>query len=52
MQTSRSSIRMPFGSSRVMTLHFRHKLSPYLGTDLKGRVLETWLQSVKIFWLY
>ena len=24
-------------------LHFRHKLSPYLGAQLEGRVLETWL---------
>ena len=30
-------------------LHFRHKLSPYLGAKLKGRVLETWLGGVLIF---
>jgi allantoinase len=26
-------------------LHFRHKLSPYLGAKLQGRVLETWLRG-------
>ncbi len=26
-------------------LHFRHKLSPYLGAQLRGRVLETWLRG-------
>jgi allantoinase len=30
-------------------LHFRHKLSPYLGAQLKGRVLETWLRGQQIF---
>lgn len=30
-------------------LHFRHKLSPYLGAKLKGRVLETWLRGERIF---
>jgi allantoinase len=30
-------------------LHFRHKLSPYIGAKLQGRVLETWLRSEKIF---
>lgn len=30
-------------------LHFRHKLSPYLGAELRGRVLETWLRGEKIF---
>jgi allantoinase len=30
-------------------LHFRHKLSPYLGAELKGRVLETWLRGEQIF---
>jgi allantoinase len=26
-------------------LHFRHKVSPYLGAKLHGRVLETWLRG-------
>ena len=30
-------------------LHFRHKLSPYLGAELRGRVLETWLRGKQIF---
>jgi allantoinase len=30
-------------------LHFRHKLSPYLGAELRGRVLETWLRGERIF---
>ena len=30
-------------------LHFRHKLSPYLGAELQGRVLETWLRGERIF---
>jgi allantoinase len=30
-------------------LHFRHKLSPYLGAALQGRVLETWLRGEQIF---
>jgi len=30
-------------------LHFRHKLSPYLGAKLRGRVIETWLRGVRIF---
>ncbi|MGA8729896.1 MAG: allantoinase AllB, partial [Terracidiphilus sp.] len=30
-------------------LHFRHKLSPYLGVKLKGRVLETWLRGDRVF---
>ncbi len=30
-------------------LHFRHKLSPYLGVELRGRVLETWLRGTPIF---
>ena len=28
----------------VEDLHFRHKLSPYLGAELRGRVKETWLR--------
>ena len=30
-------------------LHFRHKLSPYLGANLRGRVRETWLRGERIF---
>jgi allantoinase len=30
-------------------LHFRHKLSPYLGARLQGRVLETWLRGEQIY---
>jgi allantoinase len=30
-------------------LHFRHKLSPYLGAKLHGRVSETWLRGERIF---
>jgi allantoinase len=30
-------------------LHFRHKLSPYLGAELQGRVLETWLRGEPVF---
>jgi allantoinase len=30
-------------------LRFRHKLSPYLGAQLEGRVLETWLRGQPIF---
>jgi allantoinase len=30
-------------------LHFRHKLSPYLGATLRGRVIETWLRGERIF---
>jgi allantoinase len=30
-------------------LHFRHKLSPYLGEELQGRVLETWLRGEQIY---
>ena len=30
-------------------LHFRHKLSPYLGAELHGRVLQTWLRGQRIF---
>jgi allantoinase len=30
-------------------LHFRHKLSPYIGAQLRGRVLETWLRGKQIF---
>ena len=30
-------------------LHFRHKISPYLGAKLRGRVQETWLRGEQIF---
>ena len=30
-------------------LHFRHKLSPYLGAHLRGRVVETYLRGQCIF---
>jgi len=29
-------------------LHFRHKVSPYLGARLKGRIVETWLRGERI----
>jgi allantoinase len=30
-------------------LHFRHKISPYFGARLSGRVHETWLRGERIF---
>ena len=30
-------------------LHFRHKVSPYLGAKLRGRVLETWLRGEQVY---
>ncbi len=30
-------------------LNFRHKLSPYLGAELRGRVKETWLRGEQVF---
>lgn len=30
-------------------LYFRHKLSPYLGAALRGRVVETWLRGEPIY---
>jgi allantoinase len=30
-------------------LHFRHKLSPYLGAKFCGRVQETWLRGRRVF---
>jgi allantoinase len=30
-------------------LHFRHKLSPYIDAQLRGRVLETWQRGKQIF---
>ena len=49
MRTLWSSIRMRSGRSRVGHLHFRHKLSPYLGAELRGRVVETWLRGEQVF---
>jgi allantoinase len=31
------------------SLRFRHKLSPYLGKRVRGRVVETWLRGERIF---
>ena len=30
-------------------LHFRHKVSPYIGATLRGKVRETWLRGERIF---
>jgi allantoinase len=30
-------------------LHFRHKHSPYIGVQLRGRVMETWLRGELVF---
>jgi len=30
-------------------LHFRHKISPYLGAQMRGRVLETWLRGELLY---
>jgi allantoinase len=30
-------------------LHFRHKVSPYLGAELRGRVIETWLRGEPVY---
>jgi allantoinase len=30
-------------------LHFRHKLSPYLGAEVRGKVLETWLRGQQVY---
>jgi allantoinase len=30
-------------------LYFRHKLSPYLGAKLHGRVVQTWLRGELVF---
>jgi len=30
-------------------LRFRHKFSPYLGAELRGRVRETWLRGAPVF---
>lgn len=31
------------------SLHFRHKISPYLGAKLRGTVRETWLRGKRIY---
>jgi allantoinase len=33
----------------VEHLHFRHKLSPYLGANLRGQVVETWLGGERVY---
>lgn len=33
----------------VEHLYFRHKLSPYLGAQLRGRVVETWLRGEPVY---
>ena len=30
-------------------LHFRHKLSPYMGAQVRGQVLETWLRGSPVY---
>jgi allantoinase len=30
-------------------VHFRHKLSPYIGAELRGQVLETWLRGAPVY---
>jgi len=30
-------------------LRFRHKVSPYMGAELRGRVLETWLRGEPVY---
>jgi allantoinase len=30
-------------------LHFRHKLSPYLGEKLRGQVVETWMRGKPVY---
>ena len=37
------------GPSATISLHFRHKLSPYMGADLRGQVLETWLRGAQVY---
>ena len=33
----------------VEDLHFRHKLSPYLGAELRGQVVGTWLGGERVY---
>ena len=30
-------------------LHFKNKISPYVGAELRGRVKETWLRGERIY---
>ncbi len=30
-------------------LYFRHKLCPYIGANLRGRVMETWLRGERVY---
>ncbi|TMU13490.1 amidohydrolase family protein [Halomonas sp. ATBC28] len=30
-------------------LHFKNKVSPYIGKKVKGRVMETWLRGEKVW---
>jgi allantoinase len=30
-------------------LHFRHRISPYLGVELRGRVRQTWLRGEQVY---
>jgi allantoinase len=30
-------------------LHYRHKISPYMGETLRGLVRSTWLRGQKVF---
>jgi allantoinase len=30
-------------------LHFRHKISPYMGAELVGKVEETWLRGELVY---
>jgi allantoinase len=34
---------------REEDLHFRHKLSPYMGVRLRGLVMETWLRGGRVY---
>jgi len=30
-------------------LHYRHKISPYMGETLRGQVRSTWLRGHRVF---
>jgi allantoinase len=61
MSTAKGAIRVGMNADLVVfdpdvawtvserDLHFRHKLSPYSGAKLRGRVLETWLRGHRVF---
>ena len=49
MRTLPSSIPDAAWTVTAADLHFRHKLSPYLGAELRGRVRETWLRGEPVF---